>query len=67
MGPIPSFPKGTAEAAIAVTVVAIVLLYGWCANVVDVIHAVSQPITGMFLLRLVGIFVFPLGILLGFF
>lgn len=40
---------------------------GWIANVVAIVGAVSDPVNGMFILRCVGVFVAPLGSVLGFF
>ena len=50
-------------------VVALVLagVVGWFMNIFDIVAAVSDPITAMFILRCVGIFVAPLGAILGYF
>ena len=45
----------------------LVPVYGWVHNIISIIHAVDAPMTGMFILRCIGIFVAPLGALLGFF
>lgn len=52
-------------------IVAVVLLlllgaavYGWIANIVTIAHAVT--FSGMIILRAVGIFCFPLGVILGY-
>ncbi len=45
-------------------VVAVVMLWGWIWNIVKI--AGSDVITGMVVLRIVGIFVAPLGSVLGF-
>lgn len=45
----------------------IAVIYGWIANIVDIIHTVSDPITGMFILRCVGIIVAPVGAIMGYF
>lgn len=39
---------------------------GWIANIVKIVGVISDPITGMFILRVVGIFVAPLGAVLGY-
>lgn len=39
---------------------------GWIANIVKIVGIVSDPITGMFILRCIGIFVPPVGAVLGF-
>ena len=40
---------------------------GWVWNIVKLIQAVADPITALFILRIVGIFFAPLGAILGFF
>lgn len=43
------------------------LVIGWVMNIVGIAHTLSDPITGMFIARLVGTVVFPLGGVLGYF
>ena len=43
------------------------LVVGWVMNIIGIIHTLSDPITGMFIARLVGTVVFPLGGVLGYF
>ena len=50
----------------------IVILYvagavGWIANVVKLIGTIDGGFTGMVILRIVGVFLFPLGAILGIF
>ena len=54
--------------AIEFSVVIIILLGvgGWIANIVKLIGAVSDPITGFFIARAIGIFFAPLGAVLGY-
>lgn len=40
---------------------------GWVLNIAALVHTSSDPITGFFILRCVGIFVSPLGSILGYF
>lgn len=40
---------------------------GWIANIVKFIGEISGPITALFIGRIVGIFMAPLGAVLGFF
>jgi hypothetical protein len=49
-------------------VVSVVLLgcYGWVMNIVKMFAIASEPITGLFILRGIGIFLAPLGAVLGF-
>jgi hypothetical protein len=42
------------------------MLIGWVANIVKLWHIVSEPIGGLFVLRAIGIFVFPVGSVMGF-
>lgn len=37
----------------------------WVANIVKLVHIVNDPVSGMMILRAIGIFVAPLGALLG--
>jgi hypothetical protein len=39
---------------------------GWIWNIVKIVGAVSDPITTMFIIRCVGVFLAPLGAILGF-
>lgn len=49
---------------LAIWVLAVI---GWVHNIIDVVHMVNDPITGMFILRCVGIIVAPVGAVLGWF
>jgi hypothetical protein len=49
------------------TMIVFTLLYGYIMNIVALVSTVDLPLTGMFILRIVGIFVAPLGVVLGFF
>lgn len=42
------------------------MLYGWVMNIVIIAGTEFAVITGMLVLRVVGIFVFPLGSVLGY-
>ena len=42
-------------------------LVGWIMNIVSIAHANFSDINGMLILRVVGIFVAPLGAVLGYF
>lgn len=54
-------------AALAYLAVLLGLIVGWVMNIISVVGALSDPITGMFIARLVGCVVFPLGGVLGYF
>ena len=45
----------------------IVCLVGWVMNIIALVGAINDPLTGMILLRGIGIIVAPLGSVLGFF
>ncbi len=49
--------------AVIVLVVCVVLLIAYLANIVRLVRA--QAINGLTLARVVGIFIFPLGVILG--
>ena len=51
--------------AFAWILVVIIGGYGWVWNIIDLIH-MHDGITGLFVVRVVGIFVAPLGAVLGF-
>jgi hypothetical protein len=42
-------------------------ILGWVMNIFDIVEMVNDPITGMFILRCIGVFVAPLGSILGYF
>ena len=49
------------------TILTIVFCFGgWIANIVKVIDIASDPVTGLFILRCIGIVFAPLGVILGF-
>jgi hypothetical protein len=41
-------------------------IVGWILNIFAILHGVSGPLTTLFVLRIVGIFAFPLGAILGY-
>ena len=45
------------------------MFIGWVFNIIDVVTVAldNEPLTTMFILRIIGIFFFPLGTLLGYF
>lgn len=40
---------------------------GWIMNIIDLVHTSFTPLTAIAVLRVVGIFIFPLGAVLGIF
>ena len=59
--------QGFTAPELIVVVVVLAGVVGWVMNIFDIVAAVSDPITAMFILRCVGIFVAPLGAILGYF
>ena len=39
---------------------------GWIMNIVTIVHTCCEPVTGMLVIRIVGLFVAPLGAVLGY-
>ena len=46
--------------------IVIAALYGWIMNIVSLAHMNMTDVTGMLVLRVVGIFMAPLGAVLGY-
>lgn len=55
--------KVLSVAAIAIVIAAI---YGWIANIIALINMLDGSVSAMFIARIAGIFVAPLGSILGF-
>lgn len=53
--------------AIVYLVIAFGAIWGWIWNIVKIIHSDFATITGMLVCRIIGVFVAPLGAVLGFF
>ena len=53
-------------AAIVWLAIVIAAGYGWVMNIITLAHSDFDPITGLLVLRVVGIFVAPLGTILGY-
>jgi len=47
-------------------VAAFALAIGWVINIITIVNHINDPVTGMQVLRAVGIFVAPLGGILGY-
>ena len=51
-------------------IIAVIVLaggFGWCWNIVKLIGMNLDPITGLLIVRALGIFVFPVGMIVGYF
>jgi len=44
----------------------IAAIVGWVWNVIKIFNLIEDPITGLFILRCVGVFAAPLGAILGY-
>jgi hypothetical protein len=53
-------------AAIVYLALIAAFIYGWIANIVTIAHSDLSTLTGMLILRVAGIFVAPLGAILGY-
>lgn len=51
---------------ILVAIIVLVGIGGWIANIVKLVGSNFDPITGMVVVRAIGVFVAPLGAVLGF-
>ena len=53
-------------AIIAASLIILSLSIGWVINIITIVNHINDPVTGMQVLRAVGIFVAPLGGILGY-
>lgn len=51
---------------LAYTALAIGVLVGYIMNIVDLVHATMSPLTTVVVLRIVGLFIPPLGAIMGY-
>jgi len=51
---------------IAIGAFIVAAAYGWIANIVTLVHVINNPITALTVARIAGIFVVPLGVVLGY-
>lgn len=51
---------------IFVIAISIAAIYGWICNIIALVHMLGGDITAMFIARCVGVFMTPLGSILGF-
>lgn len=58
--------KGFTLPELLIVLICVVGAIGWVMNAVKIITAISDPLTRMFILRCVGLFLAPLGAILGF-
>jgi hypothetical protein len=52
--------------ALAILVAFAVGVTGWVLNVIKIVGSIADPITAMLIVRCVGVFLVPLGAVLGF-
>lgn len=48
-------------------IVMIILLYGWVENIINIIHSDLTHITGLLIVQIIGVFVAPVGGIMGLF
>lgn len=53
--------------SIAILAIMLAAAAGWVMNVIEIVKTVSDPVGGMFILRCLGVFLAPLGAVLGYF
>jgi hypothetical protein len=58
--------KGFTIVEVIGSILIMACVYGWIANIVKIFWAVNETITGLFILRCVGVAVPPLGVVLGY-
>jgi hypothetical protein len=51
---------------LAYAAIAIAIIIGWVMNLVQLIGMASDGVTGLFVLKIVGLFLAPLGAVLGY-
>jgi len=49
-----------------ITIVYIVGIWGWVWNIIKIVESGFDIITGMFIVRCIGVFIAPLGAVIGF-
>jgi hypothetical protein len=47
-------------------IVFLMAVLGWIMNIVEIVTSSFDPITGLLVLRCIGVFLFPLGAILGY-
>lgn len=66
----PHSQQGFLDGGVAGALIGIVILAfcvgGYIANICGVVHLLGGPVTTMFIARCIGVFVVPLGVVLGF-
>lgn len=58
--------NGFTSVELVIAVVGLLAVGGWIANIVKLAGSSFDPITGMVVLRAIGVFFAPLGAILGF-
>ena len=56
---------GSGIAALSIIGVMLAGVVGWVMNIITIWHTVDDPLTAKFILRVVGVFVVPIGAILG--
>ena len=45
----------------------VVFIVGWIWNIVQIVHSSFSPLTGLLIMRIIGVFMAPVGAVLGYF
>jgi len=61
------FEKGVGVGIIFYIMLICAMIYGYVLNIIAIVNAIDLPISGMFILRCVGVVAAPLGSILGIF
>ena len=61
-----SSEQGAIIAALVWLAIVVAAAYGWVMNIVQLYHSSFSEITGQLILRVIGIFVAPLGSVMGY-
>lgn len=60
------FQRGFTVLELTIALISLIGLFGWVWNIVKIVQSGFDVITGMFIARCIGVFVAPLGAVLGF-
>lgn len=59
--------QGYVSAELVIAAIVIIGFVGWISNIIKLIYSDFDPLTGMVVGRVIGIFFAPLGAILGYF
>jgi len=50
-----------------IVIVGLLGVGGWVWNIIKIVHDFAMPVTGLLIVRIIGVFMAPLGAVLGYF